>query len=619
MSQLSGSGSPVDSFVESRLTAAAFAIAAVWLILVARLFYLQVLEGDRYLISAERNSVRTHRVMAPRGMILDRSGRILVDSRPSFDVLVVPHEATDLPLTLGRIAGLIGSRPEALREALGSPRGRERFAARPVAHDLAWQSIARVESRLWALAGVLTQATPVRSYRYGSSAAHVLGWLGEVDREQLRQRAFQGYRQGDVIGREGVERLLDRELRGRAGGRNVLVDAHGRELERLDAIEAQPGRNVVLTLDHRLQQTAEAALARTGHSGAVVALDPRNGEVRVLASLAAFDPNDFAVGIDRARWQLLREDPETPLHNRALQGMYPPGSTYKVVTALAGLEAGVITPEETVNCTGSYRLGRRRYRCWKREGHGLVDLHRAIVESCDVYFYTLSELLGIDRLGYYARALGLGVPTGIDLRGESAGLVPTPAWKQRRFGEPWVGGETVSVGIGQGFNLWTPIQLASTYAAIARGGTRYRPFVVKRIEDSHGRLVEERVPAPQSDVAISRESLEFVRDALLDVVQDPHGTGYIMRGLPGGVKAAGKTGTAQVVALAKDPPPAEEDIPEELRDHAWFVTYAPDDDPRIVVGVLVEHGGHGGTAAAPIAREVVVEFLEHEAELYARN
>ncbi len=619
MSQLSGSGSPVDRFVESRLTATAFAIAAVWLILVARLFYLQVLEGDRYLISAERNSVRTHRVRAPRGMILDRSGRILVDSRPSFDVLVVPHEATDLPLTLGRIAGLIGSRPEALREALGSPSGRERFAARPVAHDLEWQSIARVESRLWALAGVLTQATPVRSYRYGSSAAHVLGWLGEIDREQLRQRDFQGYRQGDVIGREGVERLLDRELRGRAGGRNVLVDAHGRELERLDAIEAQPGRNVVLTLDHRLQQAAEAALARTGHSGAVVALDPRNGEVLVLVSLAAFDPNDFAVGIDRARWELLREDPETPLHNRALQGMYPPGSTYKVVTALAGLEAGVVTPEETVNCTGSYRLGRRRYRCWKREGHGLVNLHRAIVESCDVYFYTLSESLGIDRLGYYARALGLGVPTGIDLRGESAGLVPTPAWKQRRFGERWVGGETVSVGIGQGFNLWTPIQLASTYAAIARGGARYRPFVVKRIEDSNGKLVEERAPTPQSDVAISRESLEFVRNALLDVVQDPAGTGYIMRRLPGGVKAAGKTGTAQVVALAKDPLPDEEDIPKQLRDHAWFVTYAPADDPRIVVAVLVEHGGHGGTVAAPIAREVVVKFLEREAERYARN
>ncbi len=618
MTQLSGSG-PVDRFVETRLTAAVLFIAVVWLILIARLFYLQVLEGDRYRVSAERNSVRTHRVMAPRGMILDRSRRILVDSRPSFDVLVVPHEAGDLPKTLRRVAGLIDSRPEPLLEALGRPRGLERFVAHPVAHDLSWRSLARVESRLWALEGVMTQASPVRSYQYGSSAAHVLGWLGEIDKQELGMRQFQGYRVGDVIGREGVERLLDRELRGRAGGRNVLVDAHGRELERLDAIEPQPGRNVVLTLDYRLQQTAESALARTGQPGAVVALDPRNGEILVLTSLPATDPNAFAVGIDRASWELLTENPDTPLHNRALQGQYPPGSTYKVVSALAGLETGVLAPDQTVQCTGSYRLGRRRYRCWRAGGHGQVDLHRAIVESCDVYFYTLSQLLGVERLGYYARALGLGTPTGIDLRGEAAGLVPTAAWKERRFGERWVEGETVSLGIGQGFNLWTPIQMANTYAAIAQGGSRYQPFVVKRIEDSQGNLVKERDPVPLGDVAISKPSLDFVRNALRGVVHEPHGTGGVMRGLPGGVEAAGKTGTAQVVALPKDPPPDEEEIPEEYRDHACFVTYAPVENPRFVVAVLVEHGGHGGSVAAPIAREVVVEFLKGEGQLHAGN
>ena len=618
MTQLPGSG-PVDHFVETRLTSAVFVIVVVWLILIARLFYLQVLEGDRYRVSAERNSVRTHRVMAPRGMILDRSRSILVDSRPSFDVLVVPHEAGDLPTTLRRVAGLIDSRPEPLLEALGRPQGRERFAALPVAHDLSWRSIARVESRLWALEGVLTEASRVRSYPYGSSAAHVLGWLGEIDKEELGGRQFQGYRVGDVIGREGVERLRDRELRGRTGGRNVLVDAHGRELERLDAIEAQAGRNVVLTLDYRLQQAAESALARTGQPGAVVALDPRNGEILVLASLPAFDPNAFAVGIDRPTWERLTANPRTPLHNRALQGQYPPGSTYKVVSALAGLETGVVTPDTTVQCTGSYRLGRRRYRCWRREGHGQVDLHRAIVESCDVYFYTLSQLLGVERLGYYARALGLGAPTGVDLRGEAAGLVPTAAWKEQRFGEPWVLGETVSLAIGQGFNLWTPIQLASTYATIAQGGSRYQPFVVKRIEDSQGNLIEERDPVPQGELAISKPSLDFVRNALRGVVQDPKGTGGVMRRLPGGVEAAAKTGTAQVVAQAQDPPPDEEEIPEEYRDHAWFVTYAPIENPRIVVAVLVEHGGHGGTTAAPIAREVVVEFLEGEGQLHAGN
>ena len=619
MTQLSGSGSPIDRFVESRLTMVVFLIGAVWLILVARLFYLQVLEGDQYRDSAERNSVRAHRVMAPRGMILDRSGRILVDSRPSFDVLVVPHETSDIPLTLSRVAGLIGEEPEKLIEALGRRTGMERFVAHRVAHDLSWQDIARVESRLWALDGVLTQASPVRSYRFGSSAAHVLGWLGEIDREQLRRREFQGYRQGDVIGREGAERLMDRELRGRPGGRNVLVDAHGRELERLDSIDAQPGNNVVLTIDHRLQQVAETALAASERSGAVVALDPRSGEVLVLASLPAFDPNDFAVGINQATWKSLTENSDTPLHNRALQGQYPPGSTYKVVAALAGLEAGVIKPDDTVTCTGSYRLGRRRYRCWRREGHGTVDLHRAIVESCDVYFYKLGQLLRVDRLGYYARVLGLGSVTGVDLRGEEAGLVPTMAWKERRYGERWVEGETISVAIGQGFNLVTPIQLAALYATIANGGTRYQPFVVKRLEDSQGNVLEEREPVRHAEVAISKESLEFVRDALRDVVQDPKGTGYVMRHLPGDVVAAGKTGTAQVVALAKDPPPDDDEIALEHRDHAWFVTYAPAEDPRIVVAVLVEHGGHGGSVAAPIARQVVVEFLEHEAELYARN
>lgn len=619
MTQLSGPGSPIDRFVESRLTMVAFLIGAVWLILVARLFYLQVLEGDRYRVSAERNSVRAHRVMAPRGMILDRSGRILVDSRPSFDVLVVPHETSDIPLTLSRLAGLIGEGPEELLEALGRRTGMDRFVAHRVAHDLSWQDIARVESRLWALDGVLTQASPVRSYPFGSSAAHVLGWLGEIDREQLQRREFQGYRQGDVIGREGAERLMDRELRGRAGGRNVLVDAHGRELERLDSIDAQPGNNVVLTIDHRLQQTAETALAASERPGAVVALDPRSGEVLVLVSLPAFDPNDFAVGIDHATWISLTENSDTPLHNRALQGQYPPGSTYKVVAALAGLEAGVIKPDDTVTCTGSYRLGRRRYRCWRRDGHGTVDLHRAIVESCDVYFYKLGQLLRVDRLGYYARVLGLGSATGVDLRGEAAGLVPTMAWKERRYGERWVEGETISVAIGQSFNLVTPIQLAAVYATIANGGTRYRPFVVKRLEDSQGKVLEEREPVRHGEVAISKESFEFVRDALRDVVQDPKGTGYVMRHLPGGVVAAGKTGTAQVVALPKDPLPNDDEIAVEHRDHAWFVTYAPVEDPRIVVAVLVEHGGHGGSVAAPIARQVVVEFLEHEAELYARN
>jgi penicillin-binding protein 2 len=617
---LAGSRSPIEGMLERRLAGAALFAVAVFGLLIARLFYLQVLEGDRFRVSAERNSVRTHRLEAPRGILFDARGRILADSRPSFDLLVVPHETRDLDRTLSRVARLAGLDVPAMHARVGErPVGRRRFQALRVAHDLDRDALVRLESWLWSLDGVLTQVTPVRSYLHGALAAHVLGALGEISARQLESRDFAGYRRGDVIGKRGVEALFDRQLRGRPGGVNVLVDAHGRELERLDEVEPEPGHNVVLTLDLRLQLAAEEALRETERSGAVVALEPQTGRVRALVSQPAFDPNPFAIGIDHASWQALVDDPLKPLQNRALTGQYPPGSTYKVVTAIAGLEEGVIDPLQTTYCAGSYRLGRRRYRCWRRGGHGDVDLHRAIVESCDVYFYQAARAVGVDRLAYYARALGLGQPVGIDLGGEAAGLVPTSAWKERRFGEVWVAGETLSIGIGQGFNLWTPLQLAHAYAAIATGGERWRPFVVERVHTPDGRIVERRGPEELGEVAVSAATLERVRRALRGVVHDERGTGWAMRRLPGDVEAAGKTGTAQVVALEAEPIEDEESVPIERRDHAWFVTYVPAAEPRLVVAVLVEHGGHGGSAAAPIARRVVEAFLEPGEELRARR
>lgn len=622
MTQLQSSGSAPDSHFDRRVVLAMLLVIAVWGALLGRLFYLQVIEGERHRRSAERNSLRTHRLLAPRGMILDRQRAILVDSRPSFDVLVVPHETPSLESSLARIAGLTGSSAAELAERVGEPSGRSRFQAQPVLRDLDREALARVESRLWALPGVLTEVAPIRDYPYGGAAAHVLGRLGEISRNQLEEGRARGYRRGDSVGKEGIERLLDQELRGRNGGENVLVDAHGRELERWNALEPQPGRNVVLTLDLRLQQVAEGAFEEMQKNGAVVALDPRSGEVLVLMSRPSFDPNLFARGIERQEWAALRDSPDKPLHNRALQGMYPPGSTYKVVTALAGLETGVIDPDALVECKGSYRLGRRRYRCWKRWGHGKVDMHTALVQSCDVYFYKLGEALGVDTLAYYARALGLGSPTGIEIGNEAAGLVPTRAWKQRRFGEEWLKGETLSLAIGQGFNLWTPLQMASVYAAIGNGGTRYRPFTVKRIESANGELLSETTPEVLGTVPISPGSLRRVQRALRGVVHDEHGTGWAMRRLPFDV--AGKTGTAQVVALAKDPVGDDDEVPEAHRDHAWFVAWAPAEAPRIVIAVLVEHGGHGGSAAAPVARQVMTAFFENEKPvegeaLHARN
>jgi penicillin-binding protein 2 len=609
-----GASRVAEGRLERRIVFVSLIVLAVWIVLVARLFYLQVVQGDRFRISAERNSIRTHRIEPPRGMILDRSGGILVDSRPAFEVLLVPHETPDTVRTVHHLSRLADFDPEPVRERLGTVRGRARFQPQRVAYDVSRDILARVEARLWALPGVHTRVAPIRSYIYETSAAHVLGTLGEISAGQLEQRHYAGYRRGDVIGRSGVEALFDRELRGRAGGRHLLVDAHGRELEELGAVAPQPASNLVLTLDRRLQLVAEAGLDETGHGGAVVALQPRTGEVLVLVSRPSFSPNEFARGIDPTAWKALLDDPRKPLQNRALQGVYPPGSTYKVVTALAGLEEGLIQPSTTVDCYGSTRLGRRRYRCWKRGGHGRVQLHRALVESCDVFFYQVGHQVGVDKLAYYARALGLGRPTGIELSPEAGGLVPTKAWKQRRFGERWVDGETLSIAIGQGFNLWTPIQLASVYASIANGGIRMRPHVFKRLETPEGEQVQAEEIEQLGVVPISSSSLDLVRAALRGVVHDPHGTGYAMRRLAGGVEAAGKTGTAQVVAQSADDTRDDDEIPEHHRDHAWFVTWVPADDPQLVVAVLVEHGGHGSSAAAPIARRVVDKWLEARLE-----
>jgi penicillin-binding protein 2 len=573
-----------------------------------------VVQVERYAQVAQRNSVRTHRVQAPRGMILDRNGEILVDARPALGITVVPSETEDLALTLRRVARLAGVDEEALVARFSRPSGAARFKPQLVLDDLGRAAFARIDERLWALPGVHSEYRTLRDYRRGQLAAHVLGWLGEIDAEQLEDREYQGYRPGDVVGRKGVEKLLERELRGRPGGENWLVDAHGRELEQLSAVEPQPGLNAALTLDLRLQAVAEQALDELGKAGAVVALDPRSGEILALASRPGFDPNRFSSGIDPVQWKALMDDPRAPLHFRALQGQYPPGSTYKLVTAIAGLEEGVIRPGFEVNCTGSYRLGRRTYRCWRKGGHGVVDVHKALVQSCDVFFYRVGLEVGVDRLAYYARSLGFGARTGIEMPGETPGLVPTRAWKERRFGEPWMDGETISLSIGQGFNLWTPLQLANAYAAVGNGGTRWRPFIVKRVQEPDGGLLREVSPQVAEALPFKEETLRIVRDALRGVVQEPRGTGGAMRNLPGGVEAAGKTGTAQVVGMKGDPPEDESLIPEQYRDHAWFVTYLPADQPRIAIAVLVEHGGHGGSAAAPVAAKVARAFLEGEAD-----
>jgi len=606
-------GAGTDSTLERRIPVIAVFIVLVLSIFFARLFQLQLVQTDDLRLRSQRNYVRTLRLEAPRGDILDREGRVLATTRPAFGVQVIPNDVHRPELTYAALATLIDRDAAEMLEQVGTPRGRLRFKPVRLAGDLSYDQRARVESHLYGLPGVVSDLRPRRHYVGGELAAHVLGYLGEIQREQLETRHFADYRQGEVIGQAGVESVLQSALRGRAGGRNLIVDVAGRALDVLDEIEPVPGGAVTLTIDLDLQQAAEdaflpAVLGEASKIGAVAALDIHTGDVLALVSKPAFDPNDFAGGIDAVTWNALISDEWRPIQDRAISGQYPPGSTYKVIVASAGLEEGLVDPEEKVFCPGSFRLGRRTYRCWKRGGHGWVDLHQAIVESCDVYFYQLGLQLGVDRLAFFARGFNFGRTTDIELPQEQPGLVPTSAWKERRFGEVWIKGETVSAAIGQGFNLATPLQLAVAYAAVANGGSLVKPRLVLQTEDWEGNLTLGPPPEVRGTVPVSPEHLARVRAALTGVVNEKGGTGGRAR-VPG-VRVAGKTGTAQVVALEHTEGLEDEEIELRHRDHGWFVGYAPAEAPEIVVAALVEHGGHGGSTAGPVVQRVLARYFE---------
>jgi len=598
-------------------------IFTVFAIFALRLFQLQIVEGSDLRARSQRNSVRTLRLEAARGEIMDREGRVLATTRPAYDVAVIPNEVHGRDVTYVALAQLLEKPRAEVDERVAGWRGRERFQPQVVAADLSEEFLARVESHRFALPGVVTAVRPLREYPLAEVTAHVLGSIGEVNAQELTQPEFAAYAAGETIGKSGLEAVLEADLRGRAGGRNVVVDVAGREVDVIDEVEPRRGRTLVLTLDLDLQRAAAEAFAAQKQAenevvaGALVALDPRTGDVLALASFPSYDPNLFAGGIQPDAWRTLVEDPERPLQNRALMGQYPPGSTYKALVAAAALQEAVITPEARLFCPGSYTLGRRTYRCWKKEGHGSIDLHQALVQSCDVYFYQLGMKLGIDRLALYARGFGLGRLSGIDLEPERPGLVPTSRWKLRRHGEPWQKGETVSASIGQGYNLLTPLQLAVAYAAIANGGHRVVPRLVERVEELDGRAARTLRPAEGGTVPVAPAHLERVARALGGVVQEPHGTGW--RARVSGVAVAGKTGTAQVVRLERTADMNEDEIPRRYRDHAWFAAFAPLAAPEIVVVALVEHGGHGGSAAAPIVQRVLMRYFEKRARAVAED
>jgi len=599
---------------EGRIGIIAACIVLAFGIFAVRLFQLQIVEGADLRSRSEQNFVRTIGLDAPRGDIVDREGRILATTRPAYRVQVIPNELRAADTTFAALGQILDESPQTLSTHVGKPSGRKRFQPVLLRGDLGYERFAQVESHRYALPGVVTHIGPRRDYVDGEMAAHLLGTIGEIGTRQLALPQFEGYAQGEIVGQFGLEARHEGHLRGRAGGRNMVVDVAGREIELLDELEPVPGGRIVLTLDKDLQRVAEEAFRsndpdKPDHMGALVALDPNNGEVLALASLPAYDPNAFAGGIDSATWDGLISDPWKPLRNRAVSGEYSPGSTYKAVIAAAGLAEKAITREEEIFCPGHYRLGRRVYRCWKRGGHGNVDMDAAMKGSCDVYFYDLGVRLGIDRIARYAKGFGFGAKTNLDLAAEKAGLVPTMEWKRRAKGEDWIKGETVSAAIGQGYNLATPIQLAVSYAAIANGGRVMRPKLIKRLETWDGEIISVTNAEEISRVPVSRKILEVVTEGLVEVVQGEQGTGG--RARIEGIEVAGKSGTTQVVSLdlVKDLEP--EEIPIRYRDHALFAAFAPAQRPEIVVVALVEHAGQGGgTVAAPIVQKVMARYFQ---------
>lgn len=596
---------PLPDF-QRRIRIFALFVVLTFVFLTHRLWVLQVLQGNHYTTMSEHNRIRLERVPAIRGMVFDRGNRLLINSRPSFDIRYLPDEGEEPETALRRLADMVDGDAQSFLAAVGRADGSEGVT---LLRDVDWPSVVAVETRQLDLPGVSVSVRARRSYLTDEMAAHLLGYLGEVNAGQLQQLRKRGYRRGDEIGQSGLEKRWEWQLAGRSGVEKVEVNATGRKVRMIDRLDATPGHDIELTLDMKVQRVAYDALQ--DKEGAIVVLEVDTGAVVAMVSSPAFDPNSFARGLTSGEWRQLTDDEETPLHNRALQGQFPPGSTFKIVTALAALEEGVISTDRRLFCGGSYEVGDRVLRCWNKHGHGHVTMHEALVQSCDVYFYRLAQRLGVDKIARYARGFGFGAPTGIELDGESPGLVPDRAWKKRRFGTPWYPGETPLVAIGQGFLGVTPLQMASLVATVANGGTVYRPWFVRRVLSPEGQVMEEYGPVRKASLDLKGWSLAVVRRALFDVVHHQRGTGRRARSEV--VEVAGKTGTAQVVQMIGEVVKSE-DLPYAVRDHAWFVAYAPARDPEIAVATLVEHGGHGGAAAAPIAREVIEAYFRTESD-----
>ncbi|MBI3400432.1 MAG: penicillin-binding protein 2 [Acidobacteria bacterium] len=590
--------------VTTRLTILQFVIVALFSVLAVSFWVLQVAQHAKFEEMAENNHQRTLALRAPRGIIFDRAGHVLVENRHSYSISIVREHTKDLNRTVRLLAAVLRLEESGVRDIVNRHRREPTYQPIMILQDASLAQVAAVTARRldFELPDVVVEQVPTRRYPE-TMAAHLFGYVGEVSDRDV---AVGESKSGDIVGQSGIEKVYNNLLMGEDGAKRVVVNSVGREIRTLDEDPPAEGKRLQLTIDYDVQKAVQDGFKNSGYNGAAVILDPSNGDVLAFTSVPSYDPNAFAAGIDRATWKSLNTDDLLPLQDRAIQGRYSPGSTFKMAVATAAVEEGIVTPDFKVYCPGHAVFFGRSFQCSlsNGRGHGTVDMRTAIERSCNVYFYTVGNMVGIDKIHKWATLLGLGEKTGIDLPNEVQGLVPSPEWKKAKTGEKWYAGETISVSIGQGQVSLTPVSMAVYISTIANGGTRLTPHLLKAVDDGSG-WKPVPPPPPRSNVELKPETIQMLHDATYRVVNG-QGTGGGAR--ISGYDVSGKTGTAQVISL-EGGKAAKGKTEKDLRDNGWFVFFAPRDNPQIAGVVFVEHGGHGGVTAAPIAKHVLQTFF----------
>jgi penicillin-binding protein 2 len=601
-----------NALLESRVFLGRIAAAFAFMLLLSaglavRLAYLQIAGHEHYSSLARDNRIKISPIAPTRGVIYDRRGRVLAENIPTFSLELIPEQIADLDDTLKRLRALLDLSDEAIAQFHVQRKRNKSFASTPLLLHLNEEQVAKFAAVRPFYPGVDIYARLVRHYPYGDLAAHVVGYVGRINEDELKTLPLEEYRGTDYVGKIGIEKSYEAQLHGHAGYTEIETNAMARPVNTLREVAPAGGANLYLNLDIDLQKTASDALDI--YNGAVVAIEIESGGVLAFASKPGFDPNPFVYGIGRKEYAALQESADQPLYNRALRGQYPPGSTLKPFVALAGLEYQATEFYSRVYCPGYYKLpnSTHRYRDWKKGGHGMVDMRSAITQSCDVYFYDLAMALGIDHIHDFLQKFGFGEKSGIDLVGEKTGLLPSREWKKQHKKQDWYPGETIITGIGQGYMQVTPLQLARATAALARRGKVVTPFIVDRIVNFDGTVIE---PAAEAQtIPLQPKNIDNIIAAMIDVVHSGSGTAKKI-GVGLNYRIAGKTGTAQVFSVKQQEKYNESQIDFKLRDHALFIAFAPADDPKIAVAVIAENGGHGGSVAAPIAAQVIKQYLE---------